>query len=102
MSDKSVGKRANDINSSIRYTMWSVFALAEPLGDDRADCAAEVEALIAALAAEEVVVRGLYDVRGIRADADLMIWWHASTAEALQRAYNRFRRTALVRVPLSS
>jgi chlorite dismutase len=95
MSDKSVGKRANDINSSIRYTMWSVFALAEPLGDDRADCAAEVEALIAALAAEEVVVRGLYDVSGIRADADLMIWWHASTAEALQRAYNRFRRTAL-------
>lgn len=95
MSDKSIGKRANEINDAIRYTMWSVFALAEPLGPDREKLAAEVDDLIAELATEGVVVRGLYDVSGIRADADLMIWWHAPTAEALQSAYNRFRRTAL-------
>ena len=95
MSDKSIGKRANEINGAIRYTMWSVFALAEPLGPDREKLAAEVDDLIAELATEGVVVRGLYDVSGIRADADLMIWWHAPTAEALQSAYNRFRRTAL-------
>ncbi|MBV9023649.1 MAG: chlorite dismutase family protein, partial [Streptomycetaceae bacterium] len=29
--------------------------------------------------------------------ADLMIWWHAETADALQDAYNRFRRTKLGR-----
>ena len=40
-----------------------------------------------------MVVRGVYDVSGIRADADLMIWWHAATSEELQDAYNRFRRT---------
>lgn len=95
MSDKSIGKRANEINAAIRYTMWSVFALAEQLSEHREKLASEVEALIAALAEEDVVVRGLYDVSGIRADADLMIWWHAPSAEALQSAYNRFRRTTL-------
>ncbi len=40
---------------------------------------------------------GTYDVAGLRADADLMIWWHAATADALQEAYARFRRTALGR-----
>jgi chlorite dismutase len=42
-------------------------------------------------------VRGTYEVSGLRSDADLMIWWHAEAAEALQEAYSRFRRTALGR-----
>jgi peroxiredoxin len=42
-----------------------------------------------------VVVRGWYDVAGLRADADLMVWWHAETIDALQDAYSRLRRTAL-------
>ena len=29
---RSLGKRANEINASIRYTMWSVFRLATVLG----------------------------------------------------------------------
>ena len=40
-----------------------------------------------------VVVRGLYDVAGMRADADFMIWTHAETVEALQATYSDFRRT---------
>lgn len=40
-----------------------------------------------------VVVRGLYDVAGLRADADFMIWTHAETIEALQATYSDFRRT---------
>ncbi|KQY59113.1 hypothetical protein ASD11_05820 [Aeromicrobium sp. Root495] len=90
------GKLAKEINDTIRYTMWSVFKLERVLGDaDRAAEAAEVDDLIAKLAADDVVVRGTYDVSGMRADADLMVWWHASTADALQAAYNAFRRTAL-------
>jgi peroxiredoxin len=90
------GKLAKEINDSIRYTMWSVFKLERVLGDgDRQGEAAEVDALIAKLAADDVVVRGTYDVSGLRADADLMIWWHAPTSDALQAAYNSFRRTAL-------
>jgi len=99
MAVPNQGKLANEINESIRYTMWSVFRLADVFGDeaDRVAEAAEVDELIAKLAADDVVVRGTYDVSGIRADADLMIWWHAPTADALQAAYNSFRRTALGR-----
>ena len=93
---KSKGKLAKEINDTIRYTMWSVFKLDDVLGDaDRDAEAAEVDALIEKLAGDDVVVRGTYDVSGLRADADLMIWWHSATAEALQVAYNDFRRTAL-------
>jgi peroxiredoxin len=85
-----------ELNDTIRYTMWSVFRLERVLGDaDRQAEAAEVDALIEKLAGDDVVVRGTYDVSGLRADADLMIWWHSATSEALQTAYNDFRRTAL-------
>jgi chlorite dismutase len=95
---RSIGKRANELNAAIRYTMWSVFRLARRLADDqRAAAADEVQALFDELAGKDVVVRGTYDVSGLRADADLMVWWHASTAEALQEAYGRLRRTALGR-----
>ena len=78
--------------------MWSVFRLADVLGEaDRASEAAEVEKLFAELADEDVVVRGFYDVSGLRADADLMVWWHAAQSEQLQDAYNRLRRTAFGR-----
>ncbi len=88
--------RIRELNETIRYTMWSVFRAETPLGPKpRAELSAEVEALVDDLAAKDVVVRGTYDVSGLRADADLMIWWHASSADALQEAYGAFRRTAL-------
>jgi chlorite dismutase len=91
--------RAREINDSIRYTMWSVFRLRDVLGDDadRDAEGAEVEKLFAELAEAGVVVRGVYDVSGLRADADLMVWWHAADSEDLQSAYHRFRRTAFGR-----
>ena len=90
------GKTARDLNNVIRYTAWSVFRCARPLGDaDRAPLAAEADQLVADLAAKDVVVRGTYDVSALRADADLMVWWHAETADELQEAYSRFRRTRL-------
>jgi hydrogen peroxide-dependent heme synthase len=90
------GKQARELNDVIRYTMWSVFKASQPLGSaDRAELAAEVDELFEQLAAKDVTVRGSYDVSGLRADADVLIWWHAATAEALQEAYSRFRRTRL-------
>lgn len=91
----SKAQKVREINEGIRYTMWSVFRLADVLGDaDREAEGAEVEKLFAELAEADVVVRGVYDVAGLRADADLMVWWHAATSEELQSAYHRFRRTA--------
>ena len=98
MSEQTQAARTRAINETVRYTMWSVFRLATPLGDsDRAAEAAEVTELFEKLAAEDVVVRGTYDVAGLRADADLMVWWHAATSEQLQGAYHRLRRTAFGR-----
>ncbi|GAA2411059.1 chlorite dismutase family protein [Streptomyces glaucosporus] len=93
----NAGKKARDLNEVIRYTLWSVFRLREALPEDRAGHADEVQELFDQLAAKDVVVRGTYDVSGLRADADVMIWWHAETADALQEAYNLFRRTKLGR-----
>jgi hydrogen peroxide-dependent heme synthase len=92
------GKQARELNDVIRYTAWSVFRVEDSIGDgDRAALADEITALFDQLAANDVTVRGIYDVSALRADADLMIWWHASTAEGLQDAYSRLRRTALGR-----
>ncbi len=84
---------AREINDQVRYTMWSVFAAREPLPEDRSAMAVELDELVEQLAEKDVVVRGFYDVAGLRADADLLIWAHAETAEELQDFYARFRRT---------
>ncbi|MFN8098500.1 MAG: hydrogen peroxide-dependent heme synthase [Dermatophilaceae bacterium] len=88
--------RMREINDTIRYAMWSVFAVDTRLGvADRDPLAAEVAALLTRVADDGVVVRGTYDLAGMRADADLMIWWHAEDPAALQRAYKAFLRTGL-------
>jgi hydrogen peroxide-dependent heme synthase len=85
---------AREINAGIRYTAWSVFRRSGAMAATAGDATDELTDLIAALAATDVEIRGLYDVSGLRADADLMIWWHAPTAQALQDATRAFRRTA--------
>ena len=89
------GKLAKDLNEVIRYTLWSVFKLKDVLPEDRTGYADEVQELFDQLAAKDVTIRGTYDVSGLRADADVMIWWHAETSDQLQEAYNLFRRTKL-------
>ncbi len=89
------GKVAKDLNDQIRYTMWSVFSLRNPLGDeDRTTEVREVQKLFDELEGDDVTIRGVYDVAGLRADADLMVWWHSSSSDKLQSAYHLFRRTA--------
>ncbi|MEV6314299.1 hydrogen peroxide-dependent heme synthase [Streptomyces sp. NPDC051776] len=89
----NAGKKAKDLNEVIRYTLWSVFKLRDILPEDRTGYAAEVDELFAQLTAKGVTVRGTYDLSGLRADADVMIWWHSESSDALQEAYNLFRRT---------
>jgi chlorite dismutase len=92
------GKQARELNELVRYTMWSVFRVARPLGDeDRSSIAHEVDELVEQLAAKGVEVRGTYDVSGLRADADLMVWTVSPSSDDLQEAYQRLRRTALGR-----
>ncbi len=87
--------RIKELNDTIRYTMWSVFQASDPLPAYREDVSDEVERLFGEL--KNVTVRGTYDLSGLRADADLMVWWHSESSDALQEAYSRFRRTSLGR-----
>ncbi|MFD6456180.1 chlorite dismutase family protein, partial [Nocardia sp. NPDC060220] len=82
------------LNSTIRYLMFSVFQV-QPgvLGEDRAGAIKEAQEFFDGLADKGVVLRGIYDVAGLRADADFMLWTHAERVEDLQAAYSDFRRT---------
>jgi hydrogen peroxide-dependent heme synthase len=93
----SNAERIRELNATIRYTMWSVFRAAQPLPEDRAGLAAGVDALAEQLAGKDVVIRGTYELSGLRADADVMVWWHAPSSELLQEAYADLRRTGLGR-----
>ncbi|MRG59815.1 chlorite dismutase [Agromyces sp. CFH 90414] len=57
----------------------------------------ELDDLISLVENEGVVLRGLYDVSGLRADADVMIWLHGDTAEGLQWALRELRRARLLK-----
>ena len=88
---------AREVNVTIRYTMWSVFS-AGRLPDRRDRLASEVADTLSELAAKDLVVRGWYDLSGMRADADLMVWWHAPTVETVQAAFRGLRRTGFGRL----
>ncbi|GEL97618.1 hydrogen peroxide-dependent heme synthase [Cellulomonas terrae] len=88
---------AETLNATVRYTMWTVFALEEVLPEDDDERAELIAAAQAAVADDGLVIRGWYDVAGLRADADLMVWWHAETIEEVQGAYQRLRASDLGR-----
>ena len=72
---------AREINAQIVYTAYAVYSRASDLDAPADTATAELVDLVSAL----------------RADADLMVWWHAPTAEALQAAARSLRRTAVGR-----
>ncbi len=75
------------------WTLWSV--LRRPARDTLGDHPANGPSLteLTAEAAPGVTLRGFYDVSGLRADADVMIWLHGESAEALQSAQRTLRRS---------
>ncbi|MHC3000448.1 hydrogen peroxide-dependent heme synthase [Microbacterium sp. HJ5] len=77
-------------NEALGYTLWAVFRR-DP---QRPSPAGDLTAAVAEVEAYGVTVRGFYDVSGLRADADLMIWLHATdiAPEKLQAALRTLRR----------
>jgi hydrogen peroxide-dependent heme synthase len=80
-------RKARDINDEIVYMMVSVFKVTQPL--PQGDLAAKE--VLAAF--DAVTLRGLYDVSGLRADADIMVWAHSRSSDDLQEAYHALTRT---------
>jgi peroxiredoxin len=90
-------QKARELNQVIRYTMWSVFRWADRRPAS-ANEIAEVDRLLGGQTRDAgIEVRGWYDVAGLRADADVLVWWHAPTAEALQQAYRGLLATGVGR-----
>lgn len=85
-------------SASTRYSGYFVYSRVGdigPAGPDGQDPADELAGLTERWNAQDVVVRGYYDVSGMRADADVLVWWHAPAAELLQAAGRALRRTAI-------
>lgn len=81
------------------FTLWAVWRRNPDAPVADAD-ATELENIVAHIEAGGVTVRGFYDVSGLKADADLMVWLHGDTAEELQRDLRRLRRTEMLRTLL--
>lgn len=88
---------AREINTHIRYTGFAVYARVADLDGPADKAVGELRELAGSLTEQGVTIRGFYDVSGMRADADLMVWWHADQAETLQAAARALRRTTVGR-----
>jgi chlorite dismutase len=87
------------------FTLWAVLrrdpARPDDLdGTDVPKAVDELEGVIADVELQGVTTRGLYDVSGLRADADIMIWLHGPEADTLQWALRQLRRTRLLKALL--
>jgi peroxiredoxin len=79
------------------FTLYAAFSApaARRLPDERrGEAAAEAEA---ALTSTGATLRGIYSLAAFRAEADLLLWLIAPTADALQDAIVAFRHTELGR-----
>jgi peroxiredoxin len=93
-TDEAKRPTAREINETIRYTVWTVFARTGTFAADEVVAAKELQAWADGLAERDIILRGAYDVSALRDNADLMLWLHGPTAEGLQQALRDFRRTA--------
>ncbi|MFS0866981.1 hydrogen peroxide-dependent heme synthase [Microbacterium sp. 179-B 1A2 NHS] len=77
------------------YTLFAILAGPRPrtAGPTAGDLT-ELGSVVDSLADAGVTLRGLYDVTGMRAEADLMVWLHGEDAAALQKALRALRRTS--------
>ncbi|HEY4151867.1 MAG TPA: hydrogen peroxide-dependent heme synthase [Pseudolysinimonas sp.] len=82
-----------DSGDALAYTLWAVLRRAAP-AEARVPGGEPIAAAIQAVENSGVTLRGLYDVSGLRADADLLIWLTGPTADGLQLALRTLRRSA--------
>ncbi|WP_130866223.1 hydrogen peroxide-dependent heme synthase [Acidipropionibacterium timonense] len=86
-----------EVNQASLWGLYSVFKVSAPLPADDAARAGIVTDSVDWVAASGALTRGWYDLGGLRADADLLVWWTADAPETLQEAYHRLRGSALGR-----
>ncbi|WP_454130343.1 hydrogen peroxide-dependent heme synthase [Microbacterium aurum] len=88
-------------STPLGYTLFAVLAGPRPRAEaPDAAALAELTGVVDGLASTGVTLRGLYDVTGMRAEADLMVWLHTTGAPdgvedpaVLQKALRALRRS---------
>lgn len=84
--------KLEEINQTVRYTNWTALRRQPTAVRATRGSVAEFEAW---LKAEDIELRGAYDLTAFRGDADLLLWLHATEAEQVQQALARFLETEL-------
>lgn len=98
MSDMKLSQaQIKEINDTATYVMFSVFSASTRIGahTDREKLAQDALEALAPLKEQGLIIRGWYDVGGLRGDADLVVWWHGPSIDLLQTAYRTLTRTEL-------
>ncbi|WP_345803255.1 hydrogen peroxide-dependent heme synthase [Microbacterium sp. AZCO] len=78
-----------DLRAGLHFALWAVLRR-DPHPAAVADGAPELADVVAELGA---TVRAIYDVSGLRADADILLWLTGDSAEGLQSALRALRRS---------
>ncbi|MGN8025381.1 hydrogen peroxide-dependent heme synthase [Microbacterium sp. 22242] len=89
----------NGADSPQGFTLWAVWRR-NPVAPVVETDATELEDIVGLIEQGGITVRGFYDVSGLKADADLLVWLHGPSPEELQKALRRLRRTELLRTLL--
>ena len=78
---------AESVNAAVNYTMYAVFReeRSHPAATEPTRAAESLLHDLSEIAG--LRVRGWYDLAGFRADADVLVWLHAPTTNALQAGY---------------
>lgn len=86
------------LNATQRYTQWATFrAIPGALGTERDAIIDQTRQFFREVEDKGVVtVRGIYNITGLRAEADLMIWSHAEEFSDLQDMLAQFRRDTVL------
>lgn len=74
------------------YALWNVYVGSDAGGNVTDEALEALATVVEEMSKQGVTVRGLYDVSGLRADADLMVWLHGSDPTRLQQYARLLRR----------
>ena len=80
------------MSDQLAYTVYVVLRR----NPDQPASGTGVQKAVEAVTADGVTVRGVYDVSGLRSDADIMLWLHGPDPEKIQAAVRTLRRAELL------
>ncbi len=79
------------------FTLFSVLdGLLDAPDEELAEVVEHFDMAVSELAEHDVVLRGIYDVSGLRADGTVMLWLHGPRLEDLQLALRELHATELL------